>query len=94
MPVAENPKPGDKPEGLRVISDEMNDQGYAVTLQGKSGESYEFRVWTDENDITSVENAVIVSRQGNLTTINVDFPPADQKYTFKVVTIKQKTDDK
>jgi len=94
VPVVENPKPSDKPEGLRVISDEMNDQGYAVTLQGKSGESYEFRVWTDENDITSVENAVIVSRQGKLTTINVDFPPADQKYTFKVVTIKQKTNDK
>ena len=86
LPLVTDPKPGYDPEGLRIISTKMSGERYSIELEGKSGSSGIFEVWSAVVP-GKAENATYISRQGRITRYSVDFGHSKQKYEVKTVVI-------
>ena len=88
LPVINNPEPGDKSEGLRIISTELSDNTYTIVTEGITGANKELKVYCPGIKITEVENAAILSRNKNIYTLTVRFDSGEGKYQKKSVIIK------
>jgi glycogen debranching enzyme len=87
LPYIAQPKPGSSPEGLRVISDNLDGKIYTIEFQATSGSREEIEVYIDGHNAVKTEKAELLFRAGNIYRFRVDFPEVDSKYAFQTVRI-------
>jgi len=80
LPVVTNPEPGISPEGFRIISAEFSGNCYEIFLESSSGTSKEFEVYINDKQPVKIENAELVSVNGNIYKFVTEFPVVDKKY--------------
>lgn len=85
LPLVQNPEPGDIAEGVRIISTCMHGRTYEVLMEAPDSFEADFRVISNEL-ITSVENASILKRSGNIYELRTQFS-GSEKYIRKVIRI-------
>jgi len=81
LPVVQEPKPGCSAEGLRILDASLDGNVYSVLAEDKSGTSGELRIWTNGMVIDHIENGTLLSVNGKILTIGIDFPGSGQKYS-------------
>ena len=72
LPVVSHPKPNDKSEGFRILSDKLEGDAYSVEVQGISGTTQTLEVY----------------RNGKIEEVEVKFEKSDKKYINKTVKVK------
>jgi hypothetical protein len=87
IPVVPDPKPGYQAAGLRIISTNLTGKEYLLELEGKPRSDEKIQVYCNNQEIDRVENGRLLSRDGSLINIGVDFPAANQKYSRTTVRI-------
>jgi len=87
LPHITKPKPGDKPEGFRIISEKRNAKIYEIKMQARSGAREEFYVYINDHHAVKIEKAELIKRNGNIYHFRTDFPEVDSKYAFQTVKI-------
>lgn len=85
IPVYENPKPGWKSYGFRIIDDHLDGKIYTIELEGKPEAREKFRVYINGNPPVKTEKAELIKREGNIYTYRVGFPAVDSKYATRKV---------
>jgi glycogen debranching enzyme len=73
LPVNEDPVPGSKPEGLRIVEAGMQGNQYVIIAEGLAGTTQPLFLW----------------QQGIITKALVVFPASDAKYEQATITINQ-----
>jgi len=87
LPFITHPKPGDSPEGLRIVNTKFENGIYEISFQGKSGSSEEFEVFINSPKIKNVINAKLTAQKGRICRFSFDFPETDSKYATQKVKI-------
>jgi len=82
IPSVLNPKPGDKTSGFRILSSSLQDKQFSINFQGESGNSEVFEVYINDYKIKNVENAKLISRNGNLYRYEIKFRASKLMYVF------------
>jgi len=80
LPIVSAPMPGDKSGGFRIISADFREGVYEVLLEGRSGESYQYQIYTDGWKPEKFKNTTYEESFGNLHTFRVKFPEVDSRY--------------
>jgi uncharacterized protein YxjI len=86
--VVPSPKPGDKSTGMRIISDRLDELTYTVNVEARQGTIHTMDVFIQDWKPVKVENANIISGNGNLFKLEVQFPSSDKKYVEAEIKIK------
>ena len=81
LPVVQYPKPGSSSEGLRVIDAGLDGNVYSIVAENKAGTSGLLSIWTNGQGIDHVENGILMTTTGKISTIQVIFPEQGTKYT-------------
>jgi hypothetical protein len=87
LPFIAHPKPGESPEGSRIIETKFVNGIYEISFEGKSGSSEEFKVYINNSKIKEVINAKLLSQDNRIFKFSLDFPETDSKYATKTVKI-------
>ena len=87
LPFIAHPKPGESPEGSRIIETKFVNGIYEISFEGKSGSSVEFEVYINSSKIKEVINAKLISQDDRIFRFSLDFPETDSKYATKTVKI-------
>ncbi len=87
LPLIAHPKPGDSPEGIRIVSSNFENGIYEISFQAKSGSSEEFEVFVNSRKIKDVVNAKLMSQHDRIFRFGLDFPEIDSKYSTQKVKI-------
>ncbi|MFH1161509.1 MAG: GH116 family glycosyl hydrolase [bacterium] len=82
LPVIQDPKPGDRAEGLRIIDAQLRGNKYTIYLEGVAGSRDTLSVWS-AGPVSQAENASYISRKNFITKFLVEFEAADEKYSRK-----------
>jgi hypothetical protein len=90
LPVIQDPKPGDKAEGLRIISTNLTGNKYSVVAEGVSGSSGILEFFTNGQEIENVENGTLTGSHGNIFKIAIMFDHGKEKYIQKTVIVTLK----
>ena len=87
VPVQYKPNPGDTSGGMRIISANLKEEAYHITLQGPAGKTKKFRLSTGDYQIGQVRNAKIVACDKGITSLETSFPKnaAGNYLTRKVI---------
>ena len=88
IPLVCEVKPGHKSNGFRIISTEFKDNTLLIDLEGNSGAREYLEVYLNDQDITTVKNAKITGKEGEIIRIEVDFEKNEKKYHRKKVELK------
>lgn len=72
LPVISHPRPNDKSEGFRILSDKLEGDAYSVDVQGISGTTHTLEVY----------------RNGKIEKVEVKFEKSDKEYINKTVKVK------
>ncbi|MFO7889830.1 MAG: GH116 family glycosyl hydrolase, partial [bacterium] len=88
IPDINPPESGDSAEGLRVISENVNNNSYKMVLGAPSGTSYTLNVFLNHFKPKKVINAVIKGKNNNTYTLGVCFEEASGKYLKKEVVVE------
>ena len=80
-PVIANPKEGDKPYGVRIIDEKIENNKYLLSLEGVSGSKYDLTLFTDRV-IKKTNGAVITSQNDKTKIITVNFPKTENNYAL------------
>ncbi|MCX6285800.1 MAG: GH116 family glycosyl hydrolase [Bacteroidetes bacterium] len=86
LPVVTDPKPGNSAEGLRIIDSGLSGNVYSILAENKAGTSGEIMLRVNDQDIDHIDNAVLLTKSGNIYTIRILFP--DQGKMFTQVPLK------
>jgi glycogen debranching enzyme len=89
LPVVQKPKPGDRAEGTRIISQRLQKGSYTVVFEGVAGSSDSIEVWSDGKYTSSSEHLKQISENGDLTTFEIIFPASAEKYQQLSITWKE-----
>ena len=81
LPVVQDPMPGYSAEGLRILEAGLDGNIYSVLAENKPGGSGELTVWVNDMVIDRIENGTLLSTNGQLLSIRIDFPDSGKKYT-------------
>ena len=81
-----HPQPGDNSTGLHLISEEYEDQTYAVRLQGLAGTTYPVELFVRDAAEMEVEGGKITGKNGSVYTIEITFAGAEGNYTDQTIT--------
>jgi hypothetical protein len=76
---------GGKSKGLRIINDEFKENKYKLLLEGKRENSYTFQVFSNNMKIKDIDGGEVISRNGSIYNIKIDFEDAKKKYYIKKV---------
>ncbi len=87
LPLISHPKPGDLPEGTRILKSNFENGIYEISFEGKSGSSEEFDVFVNSDKIKEVINAKFISQDDRIFRFRLDFPEIDSKYSTQKVKI-------
>jgi hypothetical protein len=90
LPAVTDPKPGDRAEGMRILSHNLSGNQYIVELEGKSGSSGMVEIWSGGQDLNQAENARFIDKAGRIFRFNVDFEKSEKKYVTKTISINMK----
>ena len=88
LPEIVLPQPNDSSKGFRILSENISGNYYTVEAQGKSGSQNEMSIYCADNKITNVENGKIISSDGSVYKIAVEFEKSSSKYLNKTVKLK------
>jgi hypothetical protein len=80
LPVIQYPKPGYSSEGLRIIDASLNGNVYSLVTENKAESSGLVSIWTNGQGIDHVENGILLTTIGKISTIQVLFPEQETKY--------------
>jgi hypothetical protein len=84
LPVIADPRPGDVPEGIRIINSKLSGTEYRIDLEGKQGTSGTFEVYSAMPPGTA-RNAKFLGSAGKIFLYSVDFEKDGNKYIKKTV---------
>jgi glycogen debranching enzyme len=87
IPEQTDPKPGDRSEGMRIISTRFSGYKYFVDLEGVRKTSRNIEVLIHGQEIEKIENGELKGNEGDIYHIEVTFEPGDSKYLNKTVII-------
>ncbi|MFA7228948.1 MAG: hypothetical protein WC061_07930, partial [Melioribacteraceae bacterium] len=87
LPHIESPRPNDVSKGFRILHDKIEGNDYIVEVQGISGSKNEMKIYSSSN-ISGVENGILISSDGPVYTIGVEFEKSQSKYFNKNIKIK------
>ncbi len=90
IPTVPNPKPGDKSNGFRILSATLSDDIYTINIEGRSGARETMQVLINDQNIDKIKNGIVLSKKGNIYTVQLDFDDTDSKYALMEVGIKLK----
>jgi glycogen debranching enzyme len=88
LPLAPSPKPGDRSKGFRILETDYSEDTYSVRLQAPRSSRQELEVWAAMPGSCSVEGGSVRSIEGNILTIEVEFPDRETDYAEKTILIK------
>jgi len=80
LPLVPHPEPGETSKGFRIMDTQYHDSIYTVAFQGRRTARETFQLWTAGGVMPKVDNARIISREGNVFTLEVDFPDIETDY--------------
>ena len=69
-----------------MISEEYEDQTYAVRLQGLAGTTYPVELFVRDAAEMEVEGGKITGKNGSVYTIEITFAGAEGNYTDQTIT--------
>jgi glycogen debranching enzyme len=92
LPVVQDPKPGDRAEGLRVLSTRLFRNSYQVEAEGLSGTSESLRLWSEFPVESTSENLSFRLKENKVAIYQVTFPPSETKYQKAILIWKVKRD--
>jgi glycogen debranching enzyme len=87
IPAVSDPKPGDRAEGMRILSSNFSGTRYEVEVEGLAGSSGILGIWSNGPGIREAENALFLEQTGKISRFIVDFETSETKYLKKVVAI-------
>ncbi|MFO8130404.1 MAG: GH116 family glycosyl hydrolase [Bacteroidales bacterium] len=90
VPVNPRLKAGYPSDGLRIISSQLNDAVYEITLEGKNGETYALPLWMRNNNIDRITQAETGAGTGPLKELSVAFKGTEEGYSRKTILIRLK----
>ena len=70
-----------------IVDASLSENIYTIEAENKSGSSAEIRVWINGMIIDHVQNGTVSMTNGNIYTIQVDFPCSGRKYSLVPVKI-------
>jgi glycogen debranching enzyme len=88
LPLVTNPSPGDHSEGFRIISTELKDHTYKVTLEGPSGKTGFFNLLVTGFQIISTSNIISIEKKGEVFQIGVNFESSYDTYGRKEISLE------
>lgn len=87
LALINEPEPGDSNKGAKIINQELTDKKFTVTLEGLSGNSYQFEVLSNF-PIKSISNGKMISQKGNIYTVSTQIAHSSQKYFEQKVSLE------
>ena len=87
LPLISYPKPGDSPEGTRILIANFENGIYEINFQGRSGSSDEFEVFVNSKKIKDAINAKLIGQHDRIFRFSLNFPETDSKYATQKVKI-------
>ncbi len=88
MPDFNIPKTGETAEGLRVISENFENNKFLINLEAPAGSSHTLRVCSENVKLEEILNATIRNKSNTIYTLKIDFEDSPAKYIQKQVIIK------
>ncbi len=79
LPIINDPKPGDKNVGAKLIGQKLSDKTFTVEVEGIPGHTYQFKVMSNSK-IKKVTNAKVVSKEQNEYKLEFSIPDSSKKY--------------
>ena len=80
LPLIQNPQPGDKAAGTRIISATLKDKVYEILIEAPSNLSAHFQLYT-RLKIKGIENARIVSDSDSIYELEIKASDSKEKYS-------------
>jgi glycogen debranching enzyme len=90
IPAVTDPKPGSEPAGLRILSRRLMGDKYYIVVEGERKTSGDLNVYIHNQEIDTIENGTLKSRNRDLASISVDFEPGTSRYLAKTIIISLK----
>ncbi|MBQ4913798.1 hypothetical protein J8L85_05075 [Maribacter sp. MMG018] len=79
LPIINDPKPGDKNVGAKLIGQNLSDKTFVVEVEGIPGHTYQFKVMSNMK-IKKITNAVVLSKERNEYMLEFSIPDSSKKY--------------
>jgi hypothetical protein len=89
LPIVQKPRPGDRAEGTRIISQRFQKDSYTVIFEGVAGSTENIELWSDGVYTSTSEHLKQLSETGNLTFYEITFPASAEKYQQLSITWKE-----
>ncbi len=87
-PVILRPTPGDSSAGYRIVSESVDSSRYSVTLEGRSGTSYTFRLRSFGSEPVEARGAVLgPDKDRRFLRLTVDFAQSDERFSKSTVVL-------
>ena len=87
LPALNDPCPGSKPEGFRIISYRLSGTKYFVGVEGESKTLGNINFYIHNQEIEKIENGILQGSDGNIFHIATAFDPGGSKYLDKTIII-------
>jgi glycogen debranching enzyme len=87
LPVISHPEPGDRSEGLRIISTDYFKENYSLTIEGLANKEYELKIWAAEPAKYKIQGAEIIGISGNIISLKLNLPDQGLKYAREAIVI-------
>ncbi len=79
VPLVPSPEPGEESDGLRIISAELRDNNYLVTVEGPVNATKEFYIYPGYKKVKYVEGAKLMEYMQDKIRMRIRFRPEDQE---------------
>ena len=88
--IIKKPEPGDAAEGLRIISEQFENNNYKILFEAPSGSEHQAKIFIEDHKLVSITNAEIITKNKNTYIININFEERSDKYFRKEIIIELK----
>lgn len=88
LPKTYNPKPGESPEGLRIVDYYSDNGNCIVTVEGLSGSEESFEYYTAEA-YNKLSEGTLTPKDGNVYEVSIKFDEKPGKYSIKQIVISK-----
>jgi hypothetical protein len=80
-------KPDQENHGFRLISQDLIENQFKVVLEGRANSTEQFRIWAPGYEFTSLDNARIINKEGDVYTLETTFRDTDVEFNEQQVII-------
>lgn len=88
LPLILDPKPEDESKDFRIIDDQLMDNEYQISMQGKSGSSINIFIYAKDWEIKKTKNATIIGKEGDIYEIQVKLKDTGENYSEQIITLQ------